>query len=437
MNNQIHNLGTEAELTASPDPAGPGQPLLTGRPTHWLSRLKLRTGGILKSSREWLSGAFRLVKWPAVGLLLLASMSIPVWRAKASHTKPEIPARLPHLPVVAMARVGREDLFNEVTIPAEFKPYAQVELHAKVSGYVEQMNVDIGERVKAGQLLAKLEVPELKDELDHALASLRRAEADYADAHLAYTRLLAVDKAHPNLVAQQELDSAQAKDRTTEAAIAGAKADVERYQTMVGYTRITAPFDGVVTYRYADPGTLIQAGTASATQSLPLVRVSDNYKLRLDFPVSVAYVKEVQVGDTVSIRVQSLGEQELTGTILRFAYKVDDETRTMVTEIEVPNKDLKLMPGMYAQVVLKVDRRPQALTIPTDAVSAGKKSTVYVLNADQALEERAVTLGLETPTRYEVKAGLKEGDLVLVGNRSTINPGEKVEAKLIGNLALQ
>jgi RND family efflux transporter MFP subunit len=338
---------------------------------------------------------------------------------------------------VAVARVTREDLYNEVTIPAEFRPYLQVELHAKVSGYVDQINVDIGDRVKANQLLAKLEVPELKAELDRAKAAERRAEADYKDSHLVYTRLQAVDKAHPNLVAQQDLDAAEAKDSTTEAAVAAAKAEVEKYETLMAYTRITAPFDGVITHRYADPGSLIQAGTTSDTQSKPLVRLSDNYRLRLDFPVSVSYVKDIRVGDEVEIRVDSLGGKTFTGTISRSAQKVDEDTRTMTTEVEVPNPKLELVPGMYATLVLKVERRPQVLTVPTEAISTDKKASVYLVNAEQEIEERPVTLGLETPAKYEVMAGLKEGDLVMIGSRSQVKPGQKVEAKLVGSLAQQ
>src|SRR5579863_2837446 len=127
-----------------------------------------------------------------------------------------------------MSTDGRD---NEVPMPAEFRPYMEVELHAKVSGYVDQMYVDIGDRVKAGQLLATLEVPELRDEHARALAAEKRAVADYKDAHLVYQRLLAVEKDHPNLVAQQELDAAEAKDSTTEAAIAGAKAERQKDET--------------------------------------------------------------------------------------------------------------------------------------------------------------------------------------------------------------
>lgn len=341
------------------------------------------------------------------------------------------------LPVVTAGRVLREDLYNEVKVAAEFRPYAEVELHAKVSGYLEQLNVDFGDRVKAGQLIARLEVPELTNQLDQVRAAQMKAAADYKNAHLACLRLQAVEKEHPNLVAQQDLDTAEAKDQTAEAALAAAKADVEKYVTMVAYTRITAPFDGIITRRFVDPGVLIQAGTASASQSLPLVCVSDIYRLRLDFPVSVAYVKEVEVGAPVEVRVDSLGGKTFSGKISRCSRKVDEATRTMLTEIEVPNPNLELVPGMYATVSLRVGRQRNALAIPTEAVAGGSKPSVYLINSAGEIEERSVTLGLETSTEYEVVSGLKEGDVILTGDRSRVHPGQKVQTKLTGPLAQQ
>jgi len=334
------------------------------------------------------------------------------------------------LPVVAVATVDREDLYNEVTIPAEFRPYVEAELNAKVSGYLEKINVDFGDKVKAGQLLGVLEVPELKAELHASIAAQQRAEADYTNAHLIYTRLVGVNQEHPNLVAEQDIDTAQAKDSVAVATLASAKAEVEKYQTLFGYTQIIAPFDGVITHRYADPGALIQAGTSSDTQAKPLVRLSDNYLLRLDFPVSVMYVKEVHIGATVTVRVESLGGKTFTGNITRFTDKVNDATRTMITEMEVKNPDLEIVPGMYATVVLKVEHRTQVLAIPTEAVASAKNSAVDVINADHQIEEREVTLGLETPDRYEVTSGLKEGEKVIIGNPSRVHAGEKVEPKL-------
>ncbi len=370
-----------------------------------------------------------------LGIVAIVLLSLHLLDGKAKSNSSE--DTLVVTPTVAAAEVKRAELYNEVPIPAEFRPYMQVDLHAKVSGYVEQINVDIGDQVKAGQLLAKLEVPELDADLSRSQAAEKRAAADYKDAHLVYSRLLAVDKSHPNLVAQQELDAAEARDSTTEATIAASKAEREKYQTMIKYTQITAPFDGVVTRRFADPGSLIQAGTASDTQSMPLVRLSDNYHLRLDFPVSVAYVKDIRLGDHVDVLVESLGGKKFDGVISRSTQKIDEETRTMTTEIEVDNQDLELVPGMYAQVLLRAQRRPAALAIPIEAVPQGKDPIVYVINKDQQIEARPVKLGLETPSYYEVLSGLTEGDLVMIGAHSTVKPGQKVKAKLVGSLALQ
>jgi len=216
--------------------------------------------------------------------------------------------------------------------------------------------------------------------------------------------------------------------------VEAAKSDVEKYQTLVGYTRIVAPFDGVITKRYADPGSLIQAGTASNTQAMPLVRVSDNMLLRLDFPVSVDYVHDLRLDAPVRVRVDSLGGRALSGKIARLSDRVDDSTRTMVAEMEVPNPELELVPGMYASVVLKVSERPQALAIPIEALPAGGKS-VLVVNAAGEVEERQVTLGIETPARYEVLRGLHSGDLVVIGNPGQLAPGQKVEPRISAPLA--
>jgi RND family efflux transporter MFP subunit len=339
------------------------------------------------------------------------------------------------IPAVAVIKVDKEDLFKEITIPAEFRPYNEVDLHAKVSGYVQRMNVDIGDKVKPGQLLAVLEIPELHDDLDHATAAEQRAAADYKDAHLAYTRLVEVNKEHPNLIAQQDLDTAEAKDATARGALAGAGSEVQKYRTLVSYTQITAPFGGVITKRYADPGALIQAGTASQ-QTMPLVRLSDNNLLRLDFPVSVDYVRGIRLNAPVTVKVDSLENRSFEGKVARFSNKIDDSTRTMIVEMEVPNPTLELLPGMYANVTLKVDQRASALAIPVEAVAPGGKS-VLVLNAAHQVEDRPVKLGIETPSKYEILSGLKEGDLVMLGNPAQVTVGQKVEPQITAPLARQ
>ena len=364
----------------------------------------------------------------AIGLLAaVALMSSCEKKQSSSETASAV--------TVAVVKVERADLIKEKPLFAEFRPFAEVELHAKVSGYVDKINVDFGDKVKAGQLLATLEVPELGDELSNARAVEQRAEADYTNAHLIYNRMQEVNKEHPNLVAQQDLDTVRAKDDTAAAAIAGAKADVSKYENLVKYTRITAPFDGVITKRYVDRGALIQAATGSSTQAMPLVRISDNYHLRLDFFVTQEDVKSVHVGDPVKIRIDSLGGKTLTAKITRFTSRVEETTRLMETEIEVPNPDLELVPGMYVSVMFKVDEHLRTLAVPPEALSGEKNPNVYVVNANHEIESRPVTLGLETPERYEIASGLQEGDLVMLGGRSMVHPGQKVEIKMTDRAA--
>jgi RND family efflux transporter MFP subunit len=331
-------------------------------------------------------------------------------------------------PTVAVAAVTRRDLFQELTVQAEFRPFQEVELHAMVAGYLRKIDVDFGDRVKAGDVIATLEVPELNDELAHAVAAEERATAAHADAHLDYTRLVGVNKTQPNLIAPQDLDAAEARDRTTAAEVAAAAADTAKYRTLLDYTQITAPFDGVITARYVDPGALIQAGSS---QSQPLVRLSENQLLRLDFPVSVSYVDEVAVGEPVDISLEG-ASRELHAKISRFSRRVDTSTRTMETEVQVPNPDLTLIPGMYATVTLKVHRRPRALAIPVEAVALSANPTVYVVGRDGTITERNVKLGIETPADFEVLSGVGEGDLVVVGSRAAVHPGERVQAKIVG-----
>ena len=332
---------------------------------------------------------------------------------------------------VGAAKVVRQDMFNEVPIPAEFRPYVQSQLHAIVTGYVSKMNVDFGDKVKQGQVLATLNVPELQDQLDNAKATQQQAEANYSNDHLLYTRLQQVNQEHPKLVAQQDLDTARLKDANSAAAVAAAKANVEKFQTLVTYTSIVAPFDGVITQRSVDPGALVQAGTSS-DRAPELLQVSDNYHLRLDFPVSVDYVQDVHVGVPVNVRVDSLHGRLFTGKITRFQNEVNDQTRTMNTEIEIDNPDLEIVPGMYAVVLFQYAKRPNALAIPTEAVSNPKDPTVYLIDSDHKIEARPVKLGVEMPDKFEVTDGLQEGDVVMIGNRSQVHPGQKVDPKLVG-----
>ena len=235
------------------------------------------------------------------------------------------------VPTVAVAKAQTANLSHDLVLTAEFKPYQEVDVMAKIAGYIKQINVDVGDRVKENDLLAILEIPEQKDDLHRATASVDRANADVTHAqdelaraqsahqiaHLSYERLAGVAEKRPGLVAQQEIDEAQSRDLGTEAQVSAARsalasakeqvqvnsADVQKIETLIDYTRVTAPFTGVITKRYADKGSMIQAGTASQTQAMPVVRISQNGLLRLILPVPESAVPTVHIGQQVEVRV--------------------------------------------------------------------------------------------------------------------------------------
>ena len=348
---------------------------------------------------------------------------------------------------VDVVKVARQDLSRGVTLTAEFKPYQEVEIHAKVAGYVKQINVDVGDHANTGDVIATLEIPEIQDELKQANAAILTAqenqksmEAANDESGLLAQRLGAAAQETKGLIAQQDVDTANAKNRADEANLAAAKqkvveaqANADHLRDMVAYSTITAPFDGVVTRRYADVGALVQAGTVQSgtsgnSNSMPLVSFAENKKLRLDFPVPESAVAYVKVGAPVEITVVSLGKT-FQGTVARFAQKVDADTRTMLTEVDVDNPDGLYTPGMYATVRLMLSEKKAALAVPVQCVSTGDKSTVLVVDQEHIVKEHAITVGLETSTMAEVLSGLNEGDLVVMGNRSGVQIGQPAVPK--------
>jgi RND family efflux transporter MFP subunit len=343
---------------------------------------------------------------------------------------------------VAVTHPMREDLSRSVSLTAEFRPYQEVEIHAKVAGYVQQINVDVGDHVKTGDVLAILEIPELAEDLRKADAAVvtagqeaNSAQAAFEETDQIYTRLQSAAKEASGLIAQQDMDTAADRNRANAANLQAAKqriveaqANADRLRALLAYSKIVAPFDGVVTKRYADTGALIQAGTASTAQSMPLVRLAELKRLRLDFPVPESAVAGVHVGDPVEVSVISLGET-FSARVSRFSENVDSSTRTMLTELDVDNADFRITPGMYATVQLTLSQKKDALAVPIQTVSAGENPTVLVLDKDHKVEERAVTVGLETASMAEILSGLSADDLVVMGNRSSIQLGEIAQAK--------
>src|ERR1700690_155340 len=388
---------------------------------------------------------------PAAVAVLLASAGCgPSGRSSATVSADAAPR-------AAVVKVRHTPLSNTLAIPGEFLPYQEVELHAKVAGYIRNINVDIGDRVRKGQVLAVLEIPELvaqlqaasagvrhsEQEIVHAQNEVSRAEAEYAALHSAATRLRQASEARPGLIAEQELDDATAKDRSAEAQVEGAKsalsasrqqlevsqADQQHYAALSEFSRITAPFDGVVTWRYADTGSLIQAGTSNIS-SLPVVKLSQIDVLRLRIPVPESLAASVRDGEPADIRVKAT-DKHFSGKIIRSTDSLDRSTRTMQVEVDVPNQDYKLTPGMYADVSLRVQNDPNALTLPLQSINRGEdRTTVLLVNSQNHVEEREIHTGIEGSDRIQILSGLNEGDRVIVGNLSKYRPGQLVDPKV-------
>lgn len=366
---------------------------------------------------------------------------------------------------VGVTKVERKSLERQINLSSELVPFQEIDVYAKESGYVRKLYVDYGSRVKEGQLLAILEIPELEaqlqedqasvknaaDEVSRAQHVLKRYQAMHKVLNLEYTRLNGVAETKPGLVAQQEVDDAQGKDlaaaseadaaesaqAAAESSLVVAKSKLIHDQALYAYTRITAPFSGVVTERYANLGTLVQAGTGSSTQVLPLVRLSEDDMFRLVIPVPESDVRFIRVGDAVNVLVPALNGT-LPGKVARFSVDVREDTRTMHTEVDVPNPGRILIPGVYAEAKLTLERKENVLALPLEAVTyEGSQASVFLVNNSDTIESEQVKLGMRTPSDVEVESGVQEGDNVVVSDRSQLKVGQKVKPKVVESVESQ
>jgi RND family efflux transporter MFP subunit len=390
-----------------------------------------------------------------VGTLVLVALVVGIeYRSPDRDADP----KAAEISTAAVVIVKRGPLSNKLSLAGQFQPYQEIEVHAKVSGYVQHIYVDIGDRVRAGQTLAVLEIPELdaqlkgtqaevlhsQDEVVRAEHEVIRAESDYSALHAAYTRLQQAAAARPGLIAEQELDDSRSRDLATGAQVEAAKAafsaakqqtavsdaDRMRVGALAAYANVTAPLAGVITWRYADTGALIQAGTTSNTQSMPLVKLAQSDILRLRLPVPESAVPYVHIGAPVQVQVKAIG-RIFAGKVVRFTRSVSLDTRTMETEIDVDNADLSLTPGMYADTTLELEHKADALTVPVQAVvQEGNEHYVLALDDQNRVQKRNVVLGEQTSTTVEIVHGLSEKDRVISAGQSDYQIGEVVNPKL-------
>ena len=388
---------------------------------------------------------------PAVAVALVVSLS-SCSGDRADHVQANGPTV-----TVGVTKVVKKSLGRQITLSSELVPFQEIDVFAKQSGYVKKLMVDYGSHVKVGQVMAILEIPELEAQLQEDQAEIKNAsnqvtkaqhelsryQAQYNALHLQYTRLNSVFQSQPGIVAQQEVDDAQGKDlaassqvdagqaalEAAQSQLSVAKAKLSRDQSLFDYARITAPFNGVVTERYANLGTLVQAGTSS--QAMPIVKLSEDDLFRLVIPVPESYVRYIKIGDPVDVHVPSLN-RTFPGKVSRFSVELKEATRTMHTEVDVKNRDRALMPGLYADADVALEHRDDIPTIPLQAVNhEGNKTSVFVVGRNSEIEDRPIMLGLQTANDAEVVSGLAEGEEVVVSDRSALKPGEVVHPQVV------
>lgn len=363
-------------------------------------------------------------------------------------------------PRAAVVKVQRRNLANTLEIASEFLPFQEVDVYAKVSGYIQKLYVDWGTHVRQGQLLAVLEIPELQQQLQQDEASVRRSEQDvarareeqsraesaYSVAHVTYTRLADVQKSRPELVAQQEIDVAQGKDLEASAGVSSAKdalaaaeqallasrAALDKDKALFAYSRMTAPFDAVVTEIHAYTGALLPAGTSGIKSDSALCHLSQNNLLRLVIPVPERAVPDIHDGEELTVDVSTL-KKKFAGKIVRFSDQIDPNTRTMHTEVNVPNANYELVPGMYAAVKIPLHSAPNVLAVPVQAISftGAGEGVVLVVNSTNHLERREVKVGLQTAADAEILSGLNENETVVFGEQNQFKEGQLVSPKVV------
>ncbi len=326
-------------------------------------------------------------------------------------------------------------------LPGTLVAFNEATLYGKVAGYVKSMAVDKGDTVRRGQTLAVLEVPEMEKEGEQAqastreaLASLNRAKAEEELQTVTYMRFREVHKIDPDAISNQELDEyrsksevAKAEVKLAEARVETARANQERLVALNQYASITAPFSGIVTARYIDPGALVQAATSSI-QGQPIVTLQDLDTIRVYVSVAEIDVPFIHRGVPASLTVAAYPGKVFKAAVTRVAEALDPSTRTMKTEIDIRNPQHLLRPGMYGDATLEVAKLPNALVIPDSGlVVEGSKRLVWVVRDGRA-HRVPVETGLDDGAQVEIRSGLSAGEQVVVAGKDGLAEGKPVRA---------
>jgi len=316
-------------------------------------------------------------------------------------------------PTVSLGKARKGPISRTIALPATIRPHEQAVLYAKVAGYLKTIRVDKGDSVHEGDLLAEIESPEL-------VADLARQKAEVAVAEVAYRRASEAQKKAPDLVMPQTVDDAKGK-------LDMALATLERTETLLGYTRIRSPLSGIVTKRSVDPGAFIPAATSgSVAQSAALLTVMDIRSVRIEIPVPEPEVPLVRVGLPVEVSLDELPGRVFQGNVTRFAYALDEASKTMMAEAEIANPKSELRPGMYARARIAMERKPDVLLIPAAALVSGKGQDFVFTVSDGRAKRVAVKAGFRDGVSVEILEGLAPEQTVVLAGSNPPADGQSV-----------
>ncbi|MGP0087820.1 MAG: efflux RND transporter periplasmic adaptor subunit [Steroidobacteraceae bacterium] len=385
-----------------------------------------------------LSGGQRL----AVGasLLLCAALVIGFWQHYRLHAQVMATAeqRRDFIPSVRTALVRASDSTMAVTWPGTTEAFEQANIYARASGYISRRDVDIGSHVKAGQLLVEITAPELEHQIAQAEATLTQMEATLQQAR-ANRDLAQVtwDRDKPLVqkgwVTPQQGDTDRLTLQAREAAVAVAEANITAQQAQLrvlnqqkAYQSVIAPFDGVITQRNVDIGSLVQADATSGTFLFILMH-SDVIRIQLYVPQDEAF--GLGPGVDAVVRVPEMPGRDFPGKVTRIADALQPGTRTLLTEIDVPNPDHALSPGTYCTVELKIPRKTPSLIVPSEAIIFNRDGLSVAVVADGIARIRTITVVRDFGTTVEVSAGVKDGDQVILNPPVDLSDGHKVKVR--------
>jgi membrane fusion protein, multidrug efflux system len=369
-------------------------------------------------------------------ITLAALVSIALFWAAACDT-PVTPMTTAQRATVDVVHPHQGQIAKTIDLPGDVVGLYEAALHSKVTGYLKSINVDKGDSVKKGQVLAEIEVPELQ-------SNLMQSQARLEMERITYDRMKKVQQSDPRLIAQQDVDMAYAKYREAQAAVA-------TLQTMYGYTKIIAPFDGVITGRFADPGALIRAGggdigvdetsgliSPGATEGAgghregggPILTLADIDKLRIYIYVPEASYPFIHIGTPASLTFEEFPGRIFKGTVARDASSLDLATRTMLTEVDIDNPQRLVYPRSYAHVTIELVRHSDALSIPASAIQGAGDSAHVMVVKEGRLADVPVKTGINNGAYVEVTSGLSAGSLVVATFSNTLTPGQQVDCRI-------